>query len=48
MEEAAAGELRIAEGPIKPRQSIVPANSAEEVEKAYAGNWPVAKQHSVW
>lgn len=48
LEEAAAGELRIAEGPMKRRQSTVSANGAQEVEKAYAGNWPVAKQHSVW
>jgi DNA-directed RNA polymerase subunit K/omega len=46
LEEAAAGELRIAEGPKQPRGAIVLGKGAEEIEKAYADSWPVAKQHS--
>lgn len=48
LEEAAAGALRIDEGPKKPRESVVLVKGAEEIERVYAHSWPVVKQHSVW
>lgn len=48
LEEAAAGELRIAERRKELRESVVLAGGAEEIERVYAHSWPVAKQHSVW